>query len=63
MFLFPVVLQIGLSLLGIIVVVAIVNVWLLIPAAVMFLTFCILRAYFVATTRSVKRLEAVSKLT
>jgi ATP-binding cassette subfamily C (CFTR/MRP) protein 4 len=63
MFLIPAAQQIGLSLLGIIVVVAIVNIWLLIPAAVMFLTFSILRAYFVATTRSVKRLEAVSKLT
>jgi hypothetical protein len=63
MFPFPVALQIGLSLLGIIVVVAVVNVWLLIPAVVMFIIFCILRVYFVATSRSVKRLEAISKLT
>jgi hypothetical protein len=63
MFPFPVALQIGLSLLGIIVMVAVVNVWLLIPAAVMFLIFCILRVYFVATSRSVKRLEGISKLT
>ncbi|PNF26812.1 hypothetical protein B7P43_G17381 [Cryptotermes secundus] len=53
--------QIGLSLLGIIVVVAVVNVWLLIPAAVMFLIFCILRVYFVATSRSVKRLEGITR--
>jgi hypothetical protein len=58
---FFVILQIGLSLLGIIIVVAVVNFWLLIPAAVMFSVFYILRVYFVATSRSIKRLEAISK--
>jgi ATP-binding cassette subfamily C (CFTR/MRP) protein 4 len=59
---FLIVLQIGLSLLGIITVVAIVNVWLLIPTAVMFSIFYVLRLYFVATSRSIKRLEGISKL-
>jgi ATP-binding cassette subfamily C (CFTR/MRP) protein 4 len=59
---FFIVLQIGLSLLGIITVVAIVNVWLLIPTAVMFSIFYTLRLYFVATSRSIKRLEGISKL-
>jgi ATP-binding cassette subfamily C (CFTR/MRP) protein 4 len=58
---FLIVLQIGLLLLGIITVVAVVNGWLLIPTAVMFSVFYILRVYFVATSRSIKRLEAISK--
>jgi len=58
---FFIVLQIGLSLLGITIVVAVVNYWLLIPAAVMFSVFYILRVYFLATSRSIKRLEAISK--
>jgi len=55
------VLQIGLALLGIIIVVAVVNYWLLIPAAVMFSVFYVLRVYFVSTSRSIKRLEAIGK--
>jgi len=58
---FFIILQIGLSLLGIIIVVAVVNCWLLIPAAVMFFVFYMLRVYFVATSRSIKRLEAICK--
>lgn len=58
-----VILQIGLSLLGAVTVVALVNVWLLLPTVIMFSIFYLLRVYFVATSRSVKRLEGISKLT
>lgn len=53
--------QIGLSLLGIIVVVAIANVWLLIPTVVIGIIFYYLRVFYLATSRSVKRLEGISK--
>jgi ATP-binding cassette subfamily C (CFTR/MRP) protein 4 len=58
-----VVLQMGLSLLGAVTVVASVNIWLLLPAVIMFSVFYLLRVYFVATSRSIKRLEGISKLT
>lgn len=54
-------LQIGLSLLGIIVVVAIANYWLLIPTVVIGMIFYYIRVFYLATSRSVKRLEGVSK--
>lgn len=54
-------LQIGLSLLGIIIVVAIANVWLLIPTVFVGIIFYYLRIFYLATSRSVKRLEGVSK--
>jgi len=54
-------LQIGLSLLGIIVVVAIANVWLLIPTVIICIVFYYLRVFYLATSRSVKRLEGVSE--
>lgn len=54
-------LQIGLSLLGIIVVVAIANYWLLIPTVVIGIIFYYIRVFYLATSRSVKRLEGVSK--
>jgi hypothetical protein len=56
-------LQIGLTLLGVVLVVAVVNFWLLIPAAVMFAFIYVLRLYYVSTSRSIKRLEGISKLT
>jgi ATP-binding cassette subfamily C (CFTR/MRP) protein 4 len=56
-------LQIGLALLGVVSVVAVVNFWLLIPTAVMFAFFYMLRMYYVCTSRSIKRLEGISKLT
>jgi ATP-binding cassette, subfamily C (CFTR/MRP), member 4 len=46
---------------GIIVVVAIVNVWLLLPTAVIAILFYFLRVIYLATSRSVKRLEGVTR--
>ncbi|CAB3379679.1 Hypothetical predicted protein [Cloeon dipterum] len=54
-------LQIGMSLLGIIVVVAIVNVWLLLPTLVIGIIFYFLRVIYLSTSRSVKRLEGVTR--
>lgn len=54
-------LQIGLALLGIIVVVAIANVWLLIPTVFIGIIFYYLRIFYLATSRSVKRLEGISE--
>lgn len=54
-------LQIGLSLLGIIIVVAIANVWLLIPTILVGFVFYYLRVIYLATSRSVKRLEGISE--
>ncbi|KAK9296489.1 hypothetical protein QLX08_009536 [Tetragonisca angustula] len=53
--------QIGLSLLAIIVVVAIANYWLLIPTVVIGVIFFYLRIFYLATSRSVKRLEGVTR--
>lgn len=54
-------LQIGLTLLGIIVVVAAVNPWLLVPTCIVGVIFYLLRNFYLVTGRSVKRLEGVSK--
>nr|XP_012230327.1 PREDICTED: probable multidrug resistance-associated protein lethal(2)03659 isoform X1 [Linepithema humile]XP_012230329.1 PREDICTED: probable multidrug resistance-associated protein lethal(2)03659 isoform X1 [Linepithema humile]XP_012230330.1 PREDICTED: probable multidrug resistance-associated protein lethal(2)03659 isoform X1 [Linepithema humile] len=54
-------LQIGLSLLGIIIVVAIANVWLLIPTVIIGIIFYYLRVIYLATSRSVKRLEGITR--
>ncbi|KAJ9591424.1 hypothetical protein L9F63_002030, partial [Diploptera punctata] len=53
--------EIALSLLGVVFVVAIVNFWLLIPTVVMFCLFYLLRVYYVSTSRSVKRLEGITR--
>jgi Flp pilus assembly protein TadB len=53
--------QVGLSLLAVVIVVSVVNVWLLIPTALMFIVFYALRQYYLSTSRSLKRLEAISK--
>ncbi|XP_026680423.1 probable multidrug resistance-associated protein lethal(2)03659 [Diaphorina citri] len=49
--------QIGLTLIGIIVVVGVVNYWLLIPTFIILVVFYVLRVYYLSTSRSVKRLE------
>lgn len=54
-------LQIGLTLLGIIIVVAIVNPLLLVPTLISGLVFYLLRRIYLPTGRSIKRLEGVSK--
>ncbi|KDR24429.1 putative multidrug resistance-associated protein, partial [Zootermopsis nevadensis] len=53
--------QMGLSLLGAVIVVALVNIWMLIPTVFMFSLFFLLRLYFLATSRSIKRLEGITK--
>ncbi|XP_076244312.1 putative multidrug resistance-associated protein lethal(2)03659 isoform X2 [Calliopsis andreniformis] len=53
--------QIGLSLLGIIIVVGIANPWLLIPTFFIGIIFYYIRVFYIATSRSVKRLEGVTR--
>uniref|UniRef100_A0A1L8DV41 Putative peptide exporter abc superfamily protein n=2 Tax=Nyssomyia neivai TaxID=330878 RepID=A0A1L8DV41_9DIPT len=55
------VIQIFLSLAGIIVVVAVVNYWLLIPTVVIGIIFYFLRDFYLITSRSVKRIEATTR--
>ncbi|KAK9504179.1 hypothetical protein O3M35_010567 [Rhynocoris fuscipes] len=55
------VLQIGITLLAIIIVVASINVWLLIPTVAAGVIFYYLRIFYIATSRSVKRLEGVTR--
>ncbi|XP_045489358.1 probable multidrug resistance-associated protein lethal(2)03659 isoform X1 [Pieris rapae] len=55
------VLQIGLSLVGIVVVVATVNYWLLLPTLAIGFVFYGLRIFYIATSRSIKRLEGVTR--
>lgn len=53
--------QIGLSLIGIIVVIAIVNPWLMIPTIIVLGIFYLLRIVYLSTSRNIKRLEGISK--
>ena len=55
-FQFSVHLQIGLTLLGIILVVAVVNPYLMIPTVIIAYVFFKLRQFYLATSRSIKRL-------
>ncbi|XP_073971778.1 probable multidrug resistance-associated protein lethal(2)03659 [Rhodnius prolixus] len=55
------VLQIGFTLLAIIIVVAVINVWLLIPTVCIGVFFYYLRIFYISTSRSVKRLEGVTR--
>ncbi|XP_028159464.1 probable multidrug resistance-associated protein lethal(2)03659 isoform X1 [Ostrinia furnacalis] len=55
------VLQIGLSLIGIVVVVAVVNYWLLLPTLAIGVVFYGLRIFYLASSRSIKRLEGVTR--
>ncbi|XP_069689580.1 probable multidrug resistance-associated protein lethal(2)03659 isoform X2 [Periplaneta americana] len=54
-------LQIGLTMCGIIIVVAVVNFWLLIPTFFVGVTFYLLRNVYLSTSRSVKRLEGLTR--
>ncbi|XP_034950064.1 probable multidrug resistance-associated protein lethal(2)03659 [Chelonus insularis] len=53
--------QIGLALLGIIVVVSSVSYWLLIPTAIIGVIFYFLRVIYLSTSRSIKRLEGITR--
>lgn len=55
------VLQIFLSLFGIVIVIAIVNPIFLIPTVILAVLFYYLRSFYLKTSRDVKRLEAISK--
>jgi ATP-binding cassette, subfamily C (CFTR/MRP), member 4 len=55
------VIQIFLSLLGIVVVVGIVNPYFLIPTVFMGILFYYMRIFYLLTSRSIKRMEATSK--
>nr|CAI5864659.1 unnamed protein product [Callosobruchus analis] len=54
-------LQIGLALLGIIVVVAIVSPWLMVPTCTIGVIFYLMRIFYLRTSRNVKRLEGVKR--
>nr|CAI5864657.1 unnamed protein product [Callosobruchus analis] len=54
-------LQIGLALLGIIVVVAIVSPWLMVPTCTIGVIFYLMRIFYLRTSRNVKRLEGVTR--
>ncbi|XP_014296337.1 probable multidrug resistance-associated protein lethal(2)03659 [Microplitis demolitor] len=53
--------QIGLSLIGIIVVVSSASEWLLIPTAIIGVIFYGLRVIYISTSRSIKRLEGITR--
>ncbi|XP_076255687.1 putative multidrug resistance-associated protein lethal(2)03659 isoform X3 [Rhynchophorus ferrugineus] len=55
------VLQIGLTLIGIIIVVAVVSPWLLLPTAGVGIVFLLMRSFYLRTSRSVKRLEGTTR--
>ena len=55
-------LQIFLNFLGIIIIIALVNVWLLIPTIFLGVIFVYLRRFYLSSARDVKRLEGISKL-
>lgn len=54
-------LQIGLQLIGIIVVVGVVNPWLLLPTFFAGIIFYFIRIFYLRTSRSVKRLEGITR--
>ncbi|CAG9863581.1 unnamed protein product [Phyllotreta striolata] len=53
--------QIGLALLGIIVVVAAVTPWLMVPTCCIGLVFYFIRIFYLRTSRNVKRLEGITR--
>lgn len=54
--------QIFIEIVGILAIVAIVNFWLLIPTVLMLALFYVLRSFYMNAGRSVKRVEAQSKI-
>lgn len=55
------VIQIFLQLFGIIVVIAVVNYYFIIPTVIVGLIFYYLRVYYLSSSRNIKRIEATSK--
>lgn len=55
------VIQIFLQLFGIIVVIAVVNYYFIVPTILVGIIFYFLRAYYLASSRNIKRIEATSK--
>ncbi|XP_018392367.1 PREDICTED: multidrug resistance-associated protein 4-like isoform X1 [Cyphomyrmex costatus] len=53
--------QIGMSLVTAIIVIAIANLWLLIPTVIVSIVFYCLRIFYLATSHSVKRLESITR--
>lgn len=53
--------QIGMSLITAIIVIAVANVWLLIPTVIVSIVFYYLRIFYLATNHSIKRLEGISE--
>ncbi|PSN47504.1 hypothetical protein C0J52_02254 [Blattella germanica] len=53
--------QIGLSVVGVVLLVSIVNLWLLIPTVFMFIMFYLIRQFYLTTARSLKRLESIAR--
>ncbi|CAH1113752.1 unnamed protein product [Psylliodes chrysocephalus] len=53
--------QIGLALLGIIVVVAVITPWLMIPTCLIGILFYLLRIFYLRTSRNIKRLEGTTR--
>ncbi|KAF2886638.1 hypothetical protein ILUMI_19535, partial [Ignelater luminosus] len=54
-------LRIGLNVVGVTVVVSLVNPWLLIVTAVILIIFYLLRVVYMKTSRSIKRLEGITR--
>ncbi|MPC84824.1 putative multidrug resistance-associated protein [Portunus trituberculatus] len=54
-------LQIFLNFLGIIIIIALVNVWLLIPTVFLGMIFVYLRRFYLCSARDVKRLEGITR--
>ncbi|XP_018570688.1 probable multidrug resistance-associated protein lethal(2)03659 [Anoplophora glabripennis] len=55
------VIEIALLLLGVIILSSIVNPWLLLPSTVVMILFYFLRLIYIETSRSVKRIESITK--
>lgn len=55
------VIQIFLQLGGIVVVIAVVNYYFIIPTVIVGIIFYYLRAYYLSSSRNIKRIEAISK--
>lgn len=53
--------QIFLQLFGIIIVIAVVNKYLIIPTVIVGIIFYFLRGYYLSASRNIKRIEATSK--